>query len=365
MSKSNKISILFVIPSLNGGGAERVFVNIIRTIDDQKFDKKLLLIDNSGVFVDLVPQDVEIITMKSRQTRISFLPLLKNIKSINPQIVVSTTNRMNILTLLVSIFIKNRTKFVVREPNMPSSQFNNKQIPHYYKWLIRLLYPKADLIIAQTKAMKKEINQIFNIPQNKIVVLTNPIDMRYINDNVKSANNPYNNKKINIIASGKLKKQKGYDFLIRSFYNVMKNNRQFLLHILGEDDDNGIHKQELISLSKKLGIADNVVFHGFISNPFPYYKYADLFVLSSKWEGLPNVILEALYLKTPIVVTDCNPYFHEILEEGKNGFIVNYGDEKTFADRIMKYKELNVDSEVINIPDYDNFFLDLATESFD
>ena len=199
MLKSNKINILFVIPSLNGGGAERVFVNIIRTIDDQKFNKKLLLIDDSGVFVNLIPSDVEIITMKSKKTCFSFFSLLKNIKSLNPQIVVSTTNRMNILLLLVSIFIKNRVKIVIREPNMPSAQFNNKQLPRYYLWLIKLLYPKADFIIAQTKTMKKEINQVFNIPLSKIVVLTNPIDTRYINDNVINAKIPYNNKKINNI----------------------------------------------------------------------------------------------------------------------------------------------------------------------
>ncbi|NHZ84468.1 MAG: glycosyltransferase [Planctomycetia bacterium] len=364
MSINNKINILFVIPSLNGGGAERVFVNIIRTIDNQKFNKQLLLIDDSGVFVNLIPPDVEISIMKSKKTRFSFFRLLKNINSLNPQIIVSTTNRMNILLLLASIFLKNRTKIVVREPNMPSAQFNNKQLPCYYIWLIKLLYPRADFIIAQTEAMKKEIYQVFNIRQSKIAVLTNPIDTRFINDNVKNAKNPYNNKKINIIASGRLKKQKGFDFLLRSFHNVIRNNQQFMLHILGEDDNSGIYKQELISLSETLDITDNVVFHGFINNPFPYYKYADLFVLSSKWEGLPNVILEALFLKTPVVVTDCIPYFHEILEEGKDGFIVNYGDEQTFADRIMKYKELSVDSYVVNTPNYDKFFSDLVTKSF-
>jgi len=365
MSKNNKINILFVVPNLNGGGAERVFVNILRTIDDQKFNKKLLLIDDSGVLVDLIPSNVEIINIKSKQTRFSFFPLLKNIKSLNPQIVVSTTNRMNILLLLVSIFIKNGTKFVVREPNMPSAQFNNKQLPRYYKWLTKLLYPKADFVIAQTEAMKKEINQVFNIPKNKIAVLTNPIDTKFINENIKNAKNPYDNKKINIIASGRLREQKGFEFLLRSFNKVIKNNQQFILHILGEDDNNGLYNKELNILSKTLGIANNVVFHGFIHNPFLYYKYADLFVLSSKWEGLPNVILEALFVQTPVVVTDCIPYFHEILTEGKNGFIVNYGDEQTFADRIMQYKELNVNSDVVNMPDYDKFFLDLVTKSFD
>ena len=173
------------------------------------------------------------------------------------------------------------------------------------------------------------------------------------------------NKKINIIASGRLREQKGFEFLLRSFNKVIKNNQQFILHILGEDDNNGLYNKELNILSKTLGIANNVVFHGFIHNPFLYYKYADLFVLSSKWEGLPNVILEALFVQTPVVVTDCIPYFHEILTEGKNGFIVNYGDEQTFADRIMQYKELNVNSDVVNMPDYDKFFLDLVTKSFD
>jgi len=365
MSKNNKINILFVIPSLNGGGAERVFVNIIRTIDNQKFNKKLLLIDDSGVFVNLIPSDVEIINIKTMQTRFSFFPLLKNIKSLNPQIIVSTTNRMNILLLLVSIFVKKGNKFVVREPNMPSAQFNNKQLPRYYKWLTKLLYPKADFIIAQTESMKKEIIQFFNISDSKIKVLTNPIDTKYINDNVENAKNPYNNKKLNIIASGRLREQKGFEFLFRSFHNVIKKNQQFMLHILGEDDNNGRYKQVLINLSKTLDIEDKVVFHGFINNPFPYYKYADLFVLSSKWEGLPNVVLETLFLQTPVVVTDCIPYFHEILEEGKNGFIVKYGDEQIFADRIMKYKDLSVNSDIVNIPDYDNFFLDLVAESFD
>ena len=151
---------------------------------------------------------------------------------------------------------------------------------------------------------------------------------------------------------------------LQKFFPII-NNQQFILHILGEDDNNGLYKQELISLSETLEIAENVVFHGFINNPFPYYKYADLFVLSSKWEGLPNVILEALFLKTPVVVTDCIPYFYEILEEGKNGFIVKYGDEQTFADRIMRYTELNIDSNNIHTPDYDKFFLDLVTELFD
>ncbi len=162
-----------------------------------------------------------------------------------------------------------------------------------------------------------------------------------------------------------MREQKGFEFLLRSFHNVIKKNQRFILHILGEDDNNGLYKLELISLSKTLGIADNVIFYGFINNPFPYYKYADLFVLSSKWEGLPNVILEALFLQTPVVVTDCIQYFHEILAEGENGFIVKYGDERSFADRIMKYKELNVNNDVVNMPDYDKFFLDLVTESFD
>ena len=300
MTHNALINILFVIPTLNGGGAERVFINILRSLNKEKFNISLLLQDKSGVFTKLLPSDIKIVTLKSKKTRFNFISLLKNIKIINPQIIVSTTNRMNILVLLTSL-LKKEAKIIIREPNMPSAQINNKQLPFYYLWLIKLLYPRANHIIAQTEAMKSDITNIFNIPKDKVIVLTNPIDKQYIIKQSESSINPYNNDKINLVASGRLTEAKGFEFLIRSFSKVVQQNHRFVLNILGVGSDN-THKNRLLKLSKELQVENNIIFHGFIDDPFPYYKHAHLFVLSSKWEGLPNVVLEALFLKTPVLV---------------------------------------------------------------
>ena len=90
-----------------------------------------------------------------------------------------------------------------------------------------------------------------------------------------------------------------------------------------------------------------------------FYKFADLLVLSSKWEGLPNVVLEALYLQTPVVVTDCIPYFYKLIHEGKNGYVVKYGDEDDMADKIQKFQNLNVEKDFLNLPNYNKIFWEM------
>jgi glycosyltransferase involved in cell wall biosynthesis len=357
-----RIKILFVIPTLYGGGSERVFINIIRTLDSNIFEKTILLVEDSGVFVDFIPPNVELKTMKSGKTRFSFFKLLRNIKSIKPEIIVSTTNRMNLLLLFVSYFLSKKIKIVVREPNMPSAQYYHNQLPKYYLWMSKFVYPKADYVIAQTDEMKNEIENFYNIPDEKIKVLINPIDTKFIDKNVKNQKNPFDSNYINILASGRLRKQKGFDFLIKSFQHVVKKDSRYFLHILGKDYEEGKYKSKLVDLVNKLELVDKVVFHGFINNPFPYYKYSDLFVLSSKWEGLPNVVLENLYLQTPVVVTDCISFFHNIIKDGKNGFIVQYNDEATLAEKIRQYAELSVSKEDFEQANLDDFFLNLATD---
>jgi glycosyltransferase involved in cell wall biosynthesis len=355
-----KTDILFVIPNLNGGGAERVFINYIRALDSHRFNIKLLLIEKIGVFLELVPPNVEIFDLGKKRTRFSFFKLLKLVKQINPRVIVSTTNRMNILVLMVSLFLSKQIKIVIREPNMPSAQFGRKYFPCYYLWLIKMLYPCADKIIAQTEAMKDDISTFFNIPYDKICVLINPVDIDLINEKLNYADNPFDEKNINILASGRISKQKGFDFLISAFSKVVNRDNRFYLYILGKEADDGSHKRMLVDLIQELGLEKNVVFIGFKNNPFPYYKYADLFVLSSRWEGFPNVVLEALYLKTPVIVTNCIPFFSGVIEEGKNSFIVKFGDENAMANRILEYDKLHVEKEYYNSQDLNCLFESMA-----
>ena len=132
----HKIKILFAIPTLNGGGAERVFVNYIRSLDIEKYDISLVLINKTGEFLKFIPKYVNIVDLGKSKTKYGFFKLLKSIKYIGPELIVSTTNRMNILILMVSLFVTSKTKICLYEPSMPSAQFGEKYLPKYYLLLI-------------------------------------------------------------------------------------------------------------------------------------------------------------------------------------------------------------------------------------
>jgi len=354
--KTNQIkNIIFTVPTLNGGGAERIIVNYIRSLDINKFKISLILNLKMGEFLDYIPKYVNIVELNTKKTRQSFFKMYSVLKDMDIDLLVSTTNRMNILVLILSIFIKRKFKICLYEPSLPSAQFGQKYLPKYYLILMKLLYNHSDYIIAQTKLMGKELTDYYRVAKEKIIVTSNPIDTKFIQDNIKNINNPFNQNKINIIASGRIREEKGYEFLLRSFSKVIKKNVQFRLTILGTIGDTDYMKK-LKGLIDDLNIIKYIEFVGFKKNPFPYYKYADLLVLSSKWEGLPNVVLEALYLQTPVVVTNCVDYFYEIIDEGVNGFIVDYGNEDNLCDRILRYDKLEVESNRLELPDYNKIF---------
>ena len=357
--RARKLKIFFVIPTLNGGGAERIFVNYIRSLDQNIYDIALLLVNRTGEFLSLIPDHVKIVDIGKSKTRYGFFKIIKQIKNIDPELIVSTTNRMNILVLLSSFFISRRIKICLYEPSMPSAQFDNNYLPRYYLLLMKLLYRFADYIIAQTTAMGIEIIKYYLIDKDKLLVTSNPIDTKLIDESTSGQNNPFDDNFINIVASGRIREEKGYEFLLKAFEKVIKYDIKYRLHILGTVGDKNYMKK-LNKLIDENNMNNFVQFLGFQINPFPFYKYADLFVLSSKWEGLPNVVLEALYLKTPVIVTDCIPHFRELITNGKNGYVVKYGDEIDLSQKIQKYSKLKVASEILELPDYNKIFYSMV-----
>ena len=357
ITKDNS-KILFTIPTLNGGGAEKVFITYIRTLNSSIWDINLLMVKQTGVFLELIPSHVKIYNLGKKRTRYSFLTLLRYIKLIQPDLIVSTSNYFNILLLFTSSFYKNNIKICLYEPSMPSAQFGNNYLPKYYLWLMKLLYRKSDYIIAQTSEMKEEIEKYYSSPKNEIIVTINPIDGKDIQNKIESSSNPYNKNEINIVVSGRIREEKGQDFLIKSFSKVVNTNSKFKLHILGNVGSEEYYKN-LVILIKELNLGENIEFLGFKDNPYPYYKYADLLVLSSRWEGLPNVVLEALYLQTPVVVTNCIPFFKRFIKQDKNGIIVDFGDKKQLSNAILNYESLMVDRNDIPLVDMNKIFSEM------
>jgi len=344
MSSTKKI--LFTIPRLTGGGAERIFLNYMRLLDPENWNISLLLVKKEGVLLSQIPESVNILGLNKTRTRFSLFAFIKTINRLNPELIVSTSNYLNILLLFASFFIRGNPTICLYEPSMPSAQINSRHFPKYYFWLIKILYKRADYIIAQTEEMREEIIKYFSHPKKDIIVTINPLDESLIQSQLVNKKNPFDQEKINLIVSGRISEEKGQDVLVRAFKKVKEKNNLYRLNILGAIGDQKYY-DKLKEIIHDLNLTEYINILGFKTNPYPYYKYADLLVLPSRWEGLPNVVLEALYLQTPVVVTNCIPYFKKLLNEGANGYIVDVDDVNGMAEAIISYKKLKVDKETV------------------
>ncbi len=246
-------------------------------------------------------------------------------------VVVSSITLSNIIAILAKLFFDRHLKVVVNVHDVTSRILQHSKLERYerflLRWLVRLLYPRADVIVAVAQGIKRDLIENFGLPAEKIVVIYNPIDVQ--NVCVQAAEpvlHPWFDERREplLIAVGRLVKLKGFDILIRAVAQLsMKVN----LVIIGEGEE----RSALENLIVELGLTDRVALLGFQENPWKYMARADLFVLSSLTEGLPNVIGEAMALGLPVLATDCSPSVREYLDEGRAGLLVPSGDPKALA----------------------------------
>lgn len=350
-----KIKILFFLPNLEGGGAERVSVNIINKLDKNQFDVSLALVKLEGEYLENLAEHVNVINLNSSRIAFSIFKLRKVIDEIDPEIVFSSLFTTNIILYFSILLRRSVPKLILRSPNSPELVLKNNEMSLIVKKLLELAYQKANYVLAQTPEMKKEIVNYHHINKNKIIVFTNPLDTKYIDSQIKNIKNPFSEETINIVASGRLHKQKGFDILIKAFKEVYMKNNNFRLYVIGNDKG---EKERLIKLINKLELNEYVKLLGFQKNPYRYYYYSDLYVLSSRWEGLPNTVLENLYLNKPIVSTRCIPYMEKLIDDDKNGFLIEIDDIQEMSRAILKFKELSPSPQDRSV-DIDKLFLDM------
>ena len=190
--------------------------------------------------------------------------------------------------------------------------------------------------------MKDELVFDEKISSNKVVVLENPIDKETIDTKTIDAETPYpSNGNKHIVASGRFCYQKGFDILVSAFAELKKKINDVDLFIMGAND--GEYRDEynrVESLAESLGVAQDLYCVGYQSNPYKYVKYADCFALSSRWEGLPNVVIESLYLGTPVAAMKCVPVIERIISEGVNGSLAEKDDYHSLADALERVLNL-------------------------
>lgn len=339
--------IIFILPNLNGGGAERVAVTYLRSLDYKKLTVILILLEKTEDLISLLPSQVNVININTYSTSKSLPSLIKAIRKIKPDVVFTTHSRTAFLVSLTSLFTP-KFKHVARMQGSPWLEKKEKEYGVIKRFLYSVGFRTANVVIAQTSLMKAEGIKVFKIAEEKISILNNPIDKAYIDQAVRTDEKLFPDKEYSIVAAGRLSYEKGFDLLLQALPEVLKKTPNVKLHILG--DDRG-HGEVLHQMVESLELEKHVTFHGFVSNPYPFYDQCNLFALTSRHEGFPNAVLENFYLNTPVVSTNCVPIVGELIDDGVNGYLANVSDFEDIADSLNK-AYMNLSKSNIKNPVY-------------
>jgi glycosyltransferase involved in cell wall biosynthesis len=296
--------VVFVLPALTAGGAERVLISLMNGLDRDLYTPAIISVSDKGSLGPLIASDIPFHCLHSSFK--TCLPLLyKKLKLLKPDIVVSTMAHMNFALLaLKPLFPK--TKFIVREAITPSYFWMNdkKYRKPIMAFLYRTLYAKADRVLAPANLILQELT-LSGVPEKNQMVLPNPVEENYTRAAVKLP--PRKNKKtVQFISAGRLHAQKNYEGLIEALAQSSLEN--WHLTILGEGDQ----RKKLEDLVALRGLKDNISLPGHYETPWPMIAGCDAFVLPSLYEGLPNVVLESLSCGTPVIAMHSAGGIHEI-----------------------------------------------------
>ena len=309
------MGLYFLINSLWGGGAERVALRLAKYLKPEKI---FLLEKNIQYNTNI---NIEAISSHTVQTNAFFKTLsipvyrnrLRNLIKENDTII-SFLERAN----FVNILLGNRYRRII---SIRTTLLRGRKFFHPYNVFIKIFYPKADLLITNSKALEFEVKNF--LKTDKVKTIYNPIEVEEIQEKAKESLGGYEIIKDfpYLITVGRLTKPKGQWYLLRIFKHLKTRYKDLKLIILGE----GELKNYLVELSQNLGLktyvwdrdmlnkAYDVYFLGFQENPYKFIKHAKLFIFTSLWEGLPNVLIESLAVGKTIISTDCRTGPREIL----------------------------------------------------
>ncbi len=309
--------VLFMIPTLRNGGAERVILTLLRHLDRSKFSATLAVIDmRDAVLRDELPPDVPLIDLGCTRVRYALPRIARLIWKVRPDIVFSTLGHLNLALAIIRPLLPHSVRCVARETTLVTANINTMLWPGLWRWTYRYFCPRFDAVVCQSSAMRDDLVQRYSLPDEKVTVIHNPVDVDRIR---RLASEPipgvadwgrYQAMKgaIRLLAVGRLAPEKGFDLLIEAL--ALCGDPLLSLVVLGE----GSLKVDLELLARERGLAARVHFAGFQRNPYPFFARADAFVLSSRYEGFPNVVLESMACGTPVIAVPAPGGTREILD---------------------------------------------------
>jgi glycosyltransferase involved in cell wall biosynthesis len=300
------------------------------------FGVDLVLVRKYGPYLDQVPDAVRVIDLEAPRVLPSLPGLVRYLRRERPRVLLSEMGHANVVALWARRLAGVPRRVVVCHHSI-SQRESIQPVWNLREWLmqgfVRCSYPWAEEIVAVSGGLADRLAQTTGIPRERIEVIYNPVITPELR---KKAQAPLNHpwcapgEPPVILSIGRLTAQKDFPTLIQAFAQVRQSHRVRLM-ILGEGED----RPGLAALVREQGLEDDVALPGFVDNPYAYLTQASLFVLSSRWEGLPTVLIEALYCGVPVVATDCPYGPQEILADGQYGSLVPVGNATALAAAIV------------------------------
>lgn len=330
MIEKQRIAIL--LPDLGGGGAERVALTLSRGFLERGYLVDLVLMKKQGELLEQVPTPVRIIDLAAKRLRHTLAPLVHYLRLSRPDAMQVSMWPLTVIGILAARLARTGTRVVTSDHSTLSHQYAAS--PHtlqFLRWSTAAFYPRAEAVVAVSEGVAQDLATLSGINRDRITVIPNPVPVPIANAAADRAVEPaWQGATNRILAVGSFKPAKNFALLLEALARL-EPTLDWRAAIVGE----GALRSQLEEQARALGISNRIAMPGFVIDPSPWFRTATLFVLSSNYEGLPTVLIEALQAGLTIVATDCESGTRDVLGDG-NGTLVPVGDSDALAIAIAK-----------------------------
>ncbi|HET8603401.1 MAG TPA: glycosyltransferase [Marmoricola sp.] len=332
------MTIALVTSSMDGGGAQRAVAKLASGLAAAGHDVDLVLAHARGPYLAELPPSVRVVDLGATRLATAVLPLVRYLRRARPTAVLSALDYVNVVAVLARGLSRTHVPLVVSERNTLSAAVahTRNRTTRWMPRLLRLAYPHADAVVAVSRGVADDLESLCGLPAGSVRVLDNPVvtpelqrmraqpvEHPWLRDQPDEREVPV------VLAVGRLVPQKDFATLLDAVA-VLRRRRPVRLVVLGD----GPLRGELEKRCADLGLTADVSLPGFCANPYPAMAAADVFVLSSRFEGSPGALIEAMSCGTPVVATDCPSGPRELLDGGRHGRLVPVGDSVALADAL-------------------------------
>ena len=290
--------VLLLTPNIGSGGAQHVMMLVARGLSRERFEVHLGLMRAGDPGPGAALPGVTVHALGAGRARAATLRLLLLVWRLRPDVILSGAPEISSLALLLRPFFPARTRVLVRQNGTVSAALAHGGVPRYTRLLYRLLYRRADRVICQSRAMAEDLARETGVRNEQIVVLQNPVDLKGILA-ARHAPSAWNGPGPHLLAVGRLSREKGFDLLLEALAALRNQFPVADLILVGS----GHEEAALKALCRSLKLENAVCFAEQVDPPYVFFQGATLFVLPSRYEGMPNALLEAAAAGLPLVST--------------------------------------------------------------